>query len=282
MSEEVNVLDTGSIKEMVRKHYSDGIREWERLTRDPYHRLEFDTTMHFLKKYLPEKGLVLDAGGGSGKYTIELAMMGYDVVLLDLTPELLAMAKEQIKRAGVQSKVQQIVEGPVENLSMFDDGTFDAVICLGGVLSHVLYKKQRQEAVDELVRVARDDAPIFVSVIGRLAICMKTVVSLYPVLEVPDDFRQHMTTGDYPGGYGFAPCHFYLPEELEEEFKGKTKILEMTGLEGMFSTHEKEYNEVYKMGKYNEILREMHLKTCTHPSIVGISEHFMIVCRKQR
>jgi hypothetical protein len=38
--------------------------------------------MHFLEKYLPKKGLVLDAGGGPGRYTIELAKKGYDVVLL--------------------------------------------------------------------------------------------------------------------------------------------------------------------------------------------------------
>jgi 2-polyprenyl-3-methyl-5-hydroxy-6-metoxy-1,4-benzoquinol methylase len=42
--------------------------------------------MHFLEKHLPKKGLILDAGGGPGRYTIELARSGYDVVLLDLVP----------------------------------------------------------------------------------------------------------------------------------------------------------------------------------------------------
>jgi len=52
-------------KELVKKYYSElGVKEWKRLVRDPYHRLEFDTTMYFLRKYLPRKGLVLDAGGG--------------------------------------------------------------------------------------------------------------------------------------------------------------------------------------------------------------------------
>ena len=49
--------------------------------------------------------------------------------------------------------------------------------------------------------------------------------------------------------------------------------MEMVGLEGMFSTHTKEYNEVYDMEKYNDILWETHLKTCTDPSLVNISEH---------
>jgi 2-polyprenyl-3-methyl-5-hydroxy-6-metoxy-1,4-benzoquinol methylase len=49
--------------------------------------------MHFLEKYLPRQGLVLDAGGGPGPYTIELAKRGYDVVLFDLSPKCLELAK---------------------------------------------------------------------------------------------------------------------------------------------------------------------------------------------
>ena len=75
-----------------------------------------------------------------------------------------------------------------------------------------------------------------------------------------------------------AKIDFYT---ARAEFRDKTEILKMVGLEGMFSTHQKEYDEVYKMGKYNEILWETHLKTCAHPSIVGISEHFMMICRKK-
>lgn len=269
-------------KKLVKKYYEEyGIKEWRRLVKDPYHQLEFDTTMHFLKKYLPKKGLILDAGGGPGRYTIELAKLGYDVVLLDLTPELLKIAKRRIKKEKVQNKVKQILQGSIDNLSMFENNTFDAVICLGGVLSHLVNKKQREEAIDELIRVAKKTALIFVSVIGRLAICMNAINYLWPeMLTAPNVFRKHMIKGDYFGEYGFAPEHSYLPEELKKEFENKTKVLEMVGLEGIFSTHEKRYNKVYKLKKYNKILWETHLKTCTHPSIVGISEHFMIICKK--
>lgn len=270
------------MKELVKKYYSEyGIKEWDRLAANPYSEIEFKTTMHYLKKRLPEKGLILDAGGGPGRYAIELAKIDYDVVLLDLTPKLLEIAEKQIRKAKVEDRIRNILQGSVDDLSMFKDEEFDAVLCLGGSLSHLVYKKQRLKAANELVRVAKHDASIFVSVIGRLAICMNATVRLYPVLEEPDIFAEHMTTGDYPGGYGFAPSHFYLPEELREEFEGKTEILEMVGLEGIFSTHEKEYNEVYERGRYNEILWETHLKTCTHPSIVGASEHFMLICRKE-
>jgi len=277
-------LKADQVKELVKKHYSKyGIGEWERLTKHPYNRLEFDTTMYFLKQYLPGKGLVLDAGGGPGRYAIELAGLGYDVILLDLTPRLLEIAQEQILKAKVGERIRDVLQGSIDDLSIFDDDTFDAVICLGGALSHLVIEKRREKAANELVRVAKPDAPIFVSVIGKLAVCMNTIVFLWPELEsAPEVYRKYTATGDWSGGTNFAPTHFYTPEELEREFRGKTKILKMVGLEGMFSTHEKEYNEVYKMEKHNEILWETHLKTCTHPSIVGVSEHLMLICRKHR
>jgi SAM-dependent methyltransferase len=269
--------------ELIREYYAkDSIREWKRLVRDPFHRLEFDTTMLFLKKYLPKKGLILDAGGGPGRYTIELARLGYDIVLLDLVPEILEIAKRKIKKEKVQDRVKDIVEASIENLSMYKNDTFDSVLCLGGALCHIVYEKRRQKAISELIRVAKHNAPIFVSVIGRLAVCMNSLVYLWPeMLEAPDVFRKYTTTGDYLGGWGFAPAHFYSIEELKRNFVHKTTILQTVGLEGIFSPHERRYNQVYKQKKYNEILWETHLKTCTDPCVAGTSQHFMIICRKR-
>lgn len=269
-------------KKLVKEYYSEqGIKEWKRLAKNPYKRLEFDTTLHFLKKYLPKKGLILDAGGGPGRYTIELAKLSYDLVLLDLTPKLLETAKRKIKREKVQDKVKQVVQGSIDDLSMFRENTFDAVICLGGTLSHLIDKKQREKAIDELIRVAKKDAPIFVSVIGRLAVCVRALIELWPeMLTAPDVFRKYTISGDYLGGYGFTACHFYLPEDFKNEFKDKAKVLKTVGLEGIFSSHGRRFNKVHKLKKYNKILWETHLKTCTHPSVVGISEHFMIICKK--
>ena len=271
-------------REDVKRYYTElGEREWERLQKDPYHMLEFDTSMHFLKEHLPPKGLILDAGGGPGRYTVELSKRGYDLVLLDLTPGLLEIARERIAEAGVEERVKQIVEGSIDDLSMFDDNSFDAVICLGGPLSHALWKENRLSAAEELVRVAKPGAPIFASVLGRMAACMNSIVYLWPELkENPEIYRTYTTTGHYRGGLGFTALHMYLPEELREEFEDKTEVVEMVGLEGMFSSHAARYNEVHEMGEYNELLWETHLKTCTHPSLVGVSEHFMIICRKPR
>lgn len=63
--------DDKQIQKVVKDWYAKNARtEWRRLGRGPYHQIEFMATMHFVEEYLPKHGLVLDAGGGPGRYTI--------------------------------------------------------------------------------------------------------------------------------------------------------------------------------------------------------------------
>jgi SAM-dependent methyltransferase len=267
---------------LVKEYYSGlRVRERRRLIRSPYNRLEFDITAYFLKKYLPKHGYILDAGGGPGRYTIELAKLGYDVALLDLTPDLLEIAKRQVAKTKTHAKVKQITQGVIYDLSRFCDDTFDAVICLGGPLSHVMNRAKREKTIDELIRVAKKRAPIFVSLIGWHAVLVVELVRLPHEIELEVSSRIR-DTGDYYGGYGFAPCHFYTPNEIKKSFEKRgIDVIEMVGLEGLASGHPRETNRLFhKYPKAGKIWWQTHLKTCTDPVSVGISEHFLIICRK--
>jgi SAM-dependent methyltransferase len=265
----------------VKKYYgSKAAKEWLRLVKDPYQRLEFFTTMTFIQKVLPPNGRILDAGGGPGRYAVEFARLGYDVTLLDCAPEMLKKARTQLKRLQLQNRVS-LLEGSICDLSNFEDNRFDAVLCLGGPLSHVTDAKEREKAVDELIRVAKAEAPICVSVIGRLATIVTELIDFPEEIET-ETFAKFTSTGDYDGSLGFAPCHFFLPDELRDAFKDKhVSILGMVGLEGLASGHRKEFNSLFKnRSNAYRIWVDTHLQNCTCPTSVGISEHFMIICRK--
>jgi len=271
------------VEEMVKEWFTKGANhEWRRLQLDPYHQIESMVTLYFLGKYLPKSGLVLDAGGGPGRYSIELAKQGYDIVLLDLVPEMLKIAERKARGAGVLRRVNQFVQGSIEDLSAFADETFDAVLCLGGPLNHLLKSKQRERAAKELVRVAKKGAPIFVSVISRIGLLRSYLVRF------PDEMqyaRTQLEVGDYiPGlqGKGFTASHWFLPEELRELFEERgVKVLEMAGLEGLSSHHRKETNRLYKDQEKWKLWTEILLKTCAHPSVVGSTEHFLLVGKIQ-
>ncbi len=268
---------------LVKEFYTGCVRdEWHRLVKNPYYRLEYDTTWHFLEKYLPASGLILDAGGGPGRYTLELARRGYDVVLLDATQANVDFAQRMVRRYGIRSNVREITCGSILDLSGFKDATFDAVLCSGGPLSHILDPHDRELAISELVRVVKPEAPIFVSVIGRLAVLVVILEQGPDELDMPH-FERLRDTGDYSGERGFTACHFYLPEELKAEFtRPDLHILELVGLEGLSDHQLKAFNRLSKNPSLFNIWLETHYQTCTHPAVVGNSEHMLIVCRKTR
>jgi 2-polyprenyl-3-methyl-5-hydroxy-6-metoxy-1,4-benzoquinol methylase len=275
--------DAGKHDRIVKDWYaSHTSAEWRRLQQDPYHRIEFIITNHFLKKYLPKRGTILDAGGGPGRYSLELAKQGYNIVLLDLVPEMLQTAKKKMRRAGALRKVRQFAQGSVEDLSAFSNGSFDAVLCLGAPLNHLLEAKQREKAAEELVRVAKKNAPILVSVISRIGL-LKTILAGFP--NEMQYAKHHWEVGDYvPGlqGEGFTATHWFLPEELRELFERRgVQVLEMAGLEGLSSHLQKETNRLYKDQEKWNMWIEILLDTCAHPSVVGSAEHFLLVGKKQ-
>jgi len=74
---------------------------------------------------LPERGAVLDVGCGTGRHSIELAERGYAVTGLDLSPEMLALAKREADTRNVRV---EWVRGDAADFSF--PKRFDGAICI--------------------------------------------------------------------------------------------------------------------------------------------------------
>lgn len=90
--------------------------------------MEYAVTRKMLSKYLKPKSRILDIGGGPGRYAIWLAKHGHRV---DLSPELLKIARVKIDEAGVSANVEEIIAADACDLSHWQDNSFDAVLSLG-------------------------------------------------------------------------------------------------------------------------------------------------------
>ena len=125
---------------------------------------EIDTArdLEIIKKYLPEKGLVLDAGGGLGRIAIPLAKLGLRVVLLDISKTAINFAKERAKEEGVLDRID-FVEGDVCDLP-FPDNHFDLVLALRDVIN---FSADQKRAVEELIRVLKPNHCLIVSVTNK-------------------------------------------------------------------------------------------------------------------
>lgn len=120
-------------------------------------------TWKYIEDYLPGKGSVLDAGGGTGKWTVQLAKRGYTVYLVDLSREMLEEASQKVKEEGLSDMVH-ISEGNILNLN-FPSHYFDFVLCEGDPVSYCAENHFR--AIEELVRVAKSKAIIEIGVDNR-------------------------------------------------------------------------------------------------------------------
>ena len=106
-------------------------------------------------------GRLLDAGCGSGKYSIPLEMRGFDVVGMDVSFKALRMLRESSKSRDVDI---DILVGNIFQLP-FIDGSFDIIWCYG-VLQHLL-SNERESAICEFKRILRTEGLLFIEVFGK-------------------------------------------------------------------------------------------------------------------
>ncbi|MGB9698446.1 MAG: class I SAM-dependent methyltransferase [Thermodesulfobacteriota bacterium] len=104
--------------------------------------------MPFLQKVLEEHGAkrVLDTACGTGWHAITLVKMGYYAVGCDASPEMIARARANATQEGVNVS---FVVASFNELNKLKD-KFDAVLCLGNSLPHLLTQKELKEALRQM------------------------------------------------------------------------------------------------------------------------------------
>jgi glycine/sarcosine N-methyltransferase len=98
---------------------------------------------------------VLDAACGTGHHAIALARHGYDVVGADLSPAMVELARENAAAAGVTVRFVQAGLGELSGIEPGAKGNFDAVLCLGNSLPHLLSRDAVTATLADFAAVLR-------------------------------------------------------------------------------------------------------------------------------
>ena len=107
------------------------------------------------RKILPGAGL-LDAGCGTGRYSRELARRGYIVRGVDLSPELIEIAKGTVgDRTGVSFAVAEILASPTAR--------YAAILCRG-VLNDIIDDDRREAVFAAFARALRPHGALILDV----------------------------------------------------------------------------------------------------------------------
>ena len=120
------------------------------------HLPEYLITMKYIKKYLTPNSKILEIGAGTGRYSIALADMGYDITSVELVPHNIEILKSKIK---TEHKIK-VFEGDACDLSFIEDNTYDIVLLLGPMY-HLFNDIDKHKALSEAIRVTKKGGIIY-------------------------------------------------------------------------------------------------------------------------
>ena len=115
----------------------------------------------FIERQLEGVGArrVLDAACGTGRHAIALAERGYEVVGADVSEGMIVQAR---RNAAAQGVTLTFVQAGFGHLAAALEGPFDAVLCLGNSLPHVLTREALVATLEDWAMLLRTGGLLFV------------------------------------------------------------------------------------------------------------------------
>jgi SAM-dependent methyltransferase len=130
------------------EHGAGEIWNWE----SPAGRIRWARRVKMLSSHLKPGMTVLELGCGTGSFTRELARSGAEVFAIDVSPELLEIARANYSAPNVRYEIQNAYA------LTYSDATFDSIVG-----SSVLHHLEIEEALREIYRVLKPRGTILLT-----------------------------------------------------------------------------------------------------------------------
>ncbi|MGN1222456.1 MAG: class I SAM-dependent methyltransferase [Christensenellales bacterium] len=253
----------------IEKYYNKFNEDKRLLSR--HGQVEFYTSMQYIKKYLKrfKNPKILDIGAGTGRYSICLSDMGYDVTAVELVLHNLRVLQQK------NSKIKSF-KGNALDLKRFDDESFDVVLLLGPMY-HLFSEQDKLQALAEAKRVVKTGGIIFVAY----------YMNEYAVLVhgFRDNFiLQNIKDGKLDKDFKIKNdiSNLYSMERLED-IKRYSKIAGLKRLKTIAPDGASDYMRpvLNKMDKETfDAFLKYNLSVCEKKELLGASSHILDILKK--
>jgi ubiquinone/menaquinone biosynthesis C-methylase UbiE len=273
------------------KHIQRIIECHEREAEDEYHRRVGDDpvydqiTWDNIEPFLPKRGWVLDAGGGAGVWSIEMAEQKQCfIVLLDITQKLLETAKRRIRDKMLTEQIH-VLDADIRAIP-HPETSFDFVLCEA---DPICICGDPEKAISELSRVLKPNGYLVVGVdstLYRAFTAMSKGKSLDYVLEFLQTGRAQAVDEALFESKSFTPTELIALLEKHEldtvKIAGKP-IAFGPGIGDSFVSviprekRQRIFEDPTEKEKLARILRKIY----DEPYIAGLGSHLHIVAKKK-
>ena len=255
------------------EQYYSQYNEDERLE-SKHGKVEFITTMKYIHDFVKPGAKILEAGAGTGRYSIALSREGYQVEALELIAHNIDVFKSKLN-AGDNINIRQ---GNALDLSDYENDSFDAVLILGPMY-HLYKEEEKITVLNEAKRVVKEKGFIFV------AYCMNEPTIIQWAFDddgnnMLDCLEKNMLTKEFACISEPVDLFELVRTEDIERLNAKCglKRVKLIGTD-MFSDYIGERIDRWSDEVY-EVYLKYHLSICERSDLMGLSNHTLDIVVK--
>lgn len=233
--------DISDIREMY-NGYCD--REDARLQR---HQLEHDVTWRYLERYLPPPGSnLIEIGCATGRYSLECARRGYKMLSYDLSPAMVARARQGAAESELDSRVEFKV-ADIRELTDLSPEAYDAALVMGP-LYHLILREDRLLALRNVYRSLKKGGILISSWISRYGIFGQLLKEKADIVSFTEQINCLLELG-YDLDFTRVPSNFRGYFAVVDEIapiheEAGFSTLALAGVEPAISADDESYNKL--------------------------------------
>lgn len=258
-------------------NYYENYQEENRITTNNARKIEFLTTVKKFDEIFEGKLSILDCAAGTGAYAFHLADKGHTLTATDITPRHIQIIDEQLKNKPYTMETRVL---DATDMSCFADESFDVVLNMGPFY-HLTDESLRTKCFNESLRVLKKGGYFAAAYIPRLYLNQMLVMVDEKYIDA-QFLNQIRDTGvlrqDDPNCF-WTDTYYSSYEEMQRLFKENDLEVVMhfaqDGLAPMFCNNVDNWTK-----EQFQTWTEYHLSVCTEKSIVDMTNHALIIGKK--